>query len=61
MGGIRNFQIENAIRNIENDDLKNNFVGVFPSNYMNKIEEESEIKKKQKRIKKKEKIKFLII
>ena len=53
MGGIRNFQIENAIRNIENDDLKNNFVGVFPSNYMNKIEEESEIKKKQKRIKKK--------
>ena len=61
MGGISNFQIENAIRNIENDDLKNNFVGVFPSNYMNKIEEESEIKKKQKRIKKKEKIKFLII
>ena len=37
MGGISNFQIENAIRNIGGDVLKNNFVGVFPSNYMNKF------------------------
>ena len=37
MGGISNFQIENAIRNIGDDDLKNNFVGVFPSNYINKL------------------------
>ena len=35
--GISNFQIENAIRNIEDDDLNDNFVGVFPSNYMNKF------------------------
>ena len=37
MGGIGNFQIENAIANIGDDDLKNNFFGVFPSNYMNKF------------------------
>ena len=35
--GISNFQIENAIENIECDDLKDNFVGVFPSNYLNKF------------------------
>ena len=33
MGEISNFQIENAIANIGDDD----FVGVFPSNYMNKF------------------------
>ena len=37
MGGISNFQIENVIENIGDDDLKNNFVGVFPSNYTNKF------------------------
>ena len=36
MGGISNFQIEKAIEFIGDDDLKNNFVDVFPSNYMNK-------------------------
>ena len=35
--GISNFQIENAIENTEGDDLKDNFVGVFPSNYLNKF------------------------
>ena len=30
--GISNFQIENAIEKIEDDDLNDNFVGVFPSN-----------------------------
>ena len=35
--GISNFQIEDAIANIRDDDLTNNFVGVFPSNYMNKL------------------------
>ena len=35
--GISNFQIENAIANIGDDDLTNNLVGVFPSNYMNKF------------------------
>ena len=35
--GISNFQIEHAIANIGDDDLINNFMGVFPSNYMNKF------------------------
>ena len=37
MGGISNFQIENAIKNIGDDDLRDTFVGVFPSNYLNKF------------------------
>ena len=37
MGGISNFQIEPAIKSIGDDDLKDNFIGVFPSNYMNKF------------------------
>ena len=37
MGGISNFQIENAIANIGDDDLVSNFVGVFPSNHMSKF------------------------
>ena len=37
MGGISNFQIENARANIGDDDLTSNFVGVFQSNYMNKF------------------------
>ena len=37
MGGISNFQIENAITNIEDNDLISIFVAVFPSNYMNKF------------------------
>ena len=36
MGGISNLEIENAIKNIGDDDFKDNFV-VFPSNYMNKF------------------------
>ena len=31
-GIISNFQIENTIEKIEDDDLNDNFVGVFPSN-----------------------------
>ena len=37
MGGISNFQIEEAIATIGVKDLLENFVGVFPSNYMNKF------------------------
>ena len=37
MGGISNFQIENAITNVGDDDLISSFVGVFLSNYMNKF------------------------
>ena len=35
--GISNFQIENAIKNLGDDDLDDNFVGVFPSNHLNKF------------------------
>ena len=37
MGGISNFQIEIAIKKIGDKDLLDNFVGVFPSNYMNRF------------------------
>ena len=37
MGAISNFQIENAIENIGDNDLIDNFVGVFLSNYMSKF------------------------
>ena len=37
MGGISNFQIEDAIKRISDEDLLNNFVGVFPSNHINKF------------------------
>ena len=33
--GISNSQIENALKNMEDEDINSNFVGVFPSNYMN--------------------------
>ena len=35
--GISNFQIEEAFKNIGDKDINDNFVGVFPSNYMNKF------------------------
>ena len=35
--GISNLQIENAIRNIGDEDLDDNFAGVFLSNHMNKF------------------------
>ena len=35
--GISNFQIENALKNIDDEDIHNNFVGVFPSNHMKRI------------------------
>ena len=34
---ISNFQIEEAFKNIVDEDISNNFAGVFPSNYMNKF------------------------
>ena len=35
--GISNFQIEEDFTNIVDEDINNNFVGVFQSNYMNKF------------------------
>ena len=37
MGGISNTQIEKAFRDIDHPDLLENFVGVFPSDYLNKF------------------------
>ena len=37
MSGISNFEIEDAIKGIGDEDLLNNFVGAFPSNHMNKF------------------------
>ena len=35
--GISNFQIEEALTNIGDEDIENNFEGVFPLNHMNKF------------------------
>ena len=35
--GISNFQIENTLKNIDGEDIKDNFVDVFPLNHMNKF------------------------
>ena len=37
MAGISNFQIEEAFEKIGDEDLVENFVGVFPSNRMNRF------------------------
>ena len=37
MGGISNFQIEEVFKKIDDEDLLENIVWVFPSNYMNKF------------------------
>ena len=37
MDGISNFQIEEAFKKIDDQDLLSNFVGVFASNYINKF------------------------
>ena len=35
--GITNFQIETALKNINDPDIDDNFVGVFPANHMNRV------------------------
>ena len=35
--GITNFQIENALKNINDKDLNDNFAGVFPANRMSRF------------------------
>ena len=35
--GISNFQTENAFKKIDDEDINDNFVGVFSSNDMNKL------------------------
>ena len=49
---ISNFQIEEASKNIGDEDIQNNFVDVFPSNHMNKFIDHNNdfCKKKEERI-----------
>ena len=35
--GASNFQIENTLKNMSDDDIDDNFVGVFPSNHMKNL------------------------
>ena len=35
--GISNFQIEEALKDIDDPDINDNFVGVFPANQMNRF------------------------
>ena len=37
MAGISNHQIEEAFKKIDDEDLLDNFIGMFPSDYMNKF------------------------
>ena len=37
MGGISNYQIQDAFKKIGDEDLLENFAGVFSSNYMSKF------------------------
>ena len=49
MAGISNEAIDDFFEKIKDDDLKNNFIGVFPSNFINKfISHHSIIKNKPK-------------
>ena len=36
-GGISNDEVVNFFENVEDNDIKENFVGVFPSNYINRF------------------------
>ena len=36
-GGISNEEVIKFFENVEDNDIKENFVGVFPSNYINKF------------------------
>ena len=44
--GISNLQIENALRNIGDEELDDNFVGVFASDRMNRFINHAEKRKR---------------
>ena len=49
--GISNFPIEEALRNLNDPDINDNFVGAFPANHMNKfIDFKSMISEKKRKI-----------
>ena len=35
--GVSNFEIENILKNMNDDDIDDNFIGVFPSNHVNRF------------------------
>ena len=37
MSGISNEEVIKFFENVEDNDIKENFIGVFPSNYINKF------------------------
>ena len=45
--GISNFRIEEAFKDMEDEDIYNNFVGVSPPNYMNKFIDHKMISEKK--------------
>ena len=47
-GGISNFEIEKVIKTSDNEHLKNNFIGVFPSNHIRKFENVCKVLLKKK-------------
>ena len=46
--GITNVQIENFFQKEENEDLKNNFIGVFSMDYITRFIKFDELVKKKK-------------
>ena len=49
--GITNTQIQNFFQKEENEDIKNNFVGVFSMDYITKFTKFQELIKEQKKSK----------
>ena len=48
--GVINFQIENALKNMDDEDVNEIFFSVFPTNHMNKfINHAATISEKKKR------------
>ena len=46
--GISNIQIKNTIKNLGDEDINDNFVGVFSSNHMNKLINHAAMKSEKK-------------
>ena len=51
MSGISNEAIEDFFEKVNDDDLKNNFIGVFPSNFINKFISYHSIIKERSKVK----------
>ena len=46
--GISNSQIKNTLKNIDDEDIDDNFVSVFPSNHLNKFSNNAAMISKKK-------------